>query len=286
MINEKAIQLIKKSNPDLIIKDLKFIKSGFHSLGVLVNDSFIFRFPLEKEFFEEYIKEQKLLNVIHNKISTKLPILTLYSIDGEIFTKHKLIKGEQYSSIGQNLNKKEKDILADDLAKFLAELHNIKTNIIEISQFSPNDYEILEHKYILYNYLKNNENIDQFNNVLHDFEIESKKLSKNNIVLCHNDLNENNILIDTETKRLAGIIDFGNAVKRDFSSDFASLLKYDYDLTLNIINKYQKLTNRIVNLKYVTLIQKIRCYGGILWAILENNDNSKIKIYQDWLKRL
>ena len=73
-----------------------------------------------------------------------------------------------------------------------------------------------------------------------DFEIESKKLNKNNIVFCHNDLNENNILIDVETKRLIGIIDFWNAVKRDFSSDFASLLKYDYDLTSNIITTNTK----------------------------------------------
>ena len=70
--------------------------------------------------------------------------------------------------------------------------------------------------------------------------MESKKLNKNNIALCHNDLNENNILIDVETKRLIGIIDFGNAVKRDFSSDFASLLKYDYDLTSNIITTNTK----------------------------------------------
>ena len=286
MVNDQeAIELIKKSNPDLIIKNINFIRSGFHSLAILINNNYIFRFPLKRDFFSEYIKEEKLLRSIYDEISTQIPLLTLYKINEEIFTRHLFIKGEQYNIIINNLNNYNKKRIAKDIAKFMSELHSIQINNIETLQFSLNEYNILEYKSILYNYLQNDENIKKFNDIINEFNIESNRIGDKDIVLCHNDLNENNILINKNTKRLSGIIDFGNAVKRNFNVEFSPLLKYDFDLVLNIVDEYQKLTGRKVNLKYAILVQKIRCYGAILWSIIEKKEY-KIPTYEKWLEKL
>lgn len=282
-MKEDKLKLIEKTNPELRVQKVDFIESGFHSLAIIINDDYVFRFPLEKEFFGEYKNENKLLKIINKNISTKIPSLKLYDINGEIFTKHKLIKGEQYTEIGKSLTENEKIKLAKELSKFVMELHKIKTNEIEISQFSISEYINSDNINILHNYLK--DRIKEFDEVLENFENESQKLKNEDIVVCHNDLNENNILINAKTKKLAGIIDFGNAVKRDFSSEFASLLKHDFAFTLKLINEYEKLADREVNLNYAILLQKIRCYGGMA-AGLVSGKNQSVERSERWLKVL
>ncbi len=279
-MKDDKLRLIRKTNPNLKIQKIDFIESGFHSLAVIVNNEYVFRFPLKKEFFEEYANENKLLNIINKSISTRIPFLEVYNIDDEIFTKHKIIHGEQYANISGILTNNEKNDLAKELAKFIAELHAIKSDEIQTSQFSISDYINSENINILYDYLK--ERKKEFDKVLESFDIESKSLKNENIVICHNDLNENNILVDTKTKRLAGIIDFGNSVKRDFSSEFASLLKYDFDFMLKIIEEYEKITGREVNLNYAILLQRIRCYGVMADGLI-GNKSYRVEMGEKWL---
>ena len=169
-MKEKKLRLIEKSNPNLKFQKVDFIESGFHSLAVVVNDDYIFRFPLAKEFFDEYKNEDKLLKIVEKTISAKIPSLELYNIDGEVFSKHKLIKGEQYTDIGKNLTEYEKNELAKELAKFVAELHSIESNAVEFAQFAISDYINSNNIDILRNYLK--ERTKEFDKVLSDFENE------------------------------------------------------------------------------------------------------------------
>ncbi len=280
------IDLIRQANPDLEILKTEFIESGCHSLAIVINDKYIFRFPLKKEFFEKYINEEKLLKILNGKISTQIPFLTVYNIDGEVFTKHRIIDGEQYTNIGNELTEEEKLNLAKEIAVFISELHSVKSNEIEIQQFTADDY-FIDHKYIktLCDYLNDKTEIEKLNGVLEEFKIESQKLKDEDIVICHNDLNENNILVNRKTKKLAGIIDFGNSIKRDFSSEFSSLLKYDFLFMLQIIKEYEKITGKKVNLNYAILLQKIRCYGGMADG-LADNDNQRLKRAEEWLQTL
>ena len=278
MKHKDKFALINKFLPNLKIKESKIIESGSHSLAIIVNNDLVFRFPLKKEFNDEYITEKIILDEIRSFISTKIPNLTIYEDKDQIFTLHKIIKGEQYSNL-KNINK---DKVAEGVAKFLAELHSIKTDKIKTEEFSLEDYQIEGNNIEIINkYLKDKNKIEEFNKTIEAFKKESKNLRIEDQVICHDDVNENNILIN-ERGELEGIIDFGNSIKRNYNVDFTALLKWDYELITKIIKKYEEITKRKVNLKYAILVQKIKCYGGIIYCLNEN-DEKNIKMFEEWL---
>ncbi|MBQ4084352.1 MAG: aminoglycoside phosphotransferase family protein, partial [Alphaproteobacteria bacterium] len=188
-----------------------------------------------------------------------------------------LIEGTQYSQLSSPLSVLKKKQLAEDLALFLKELHSTKTSL-PVWQFSAEEYGISEETIKRSSALSNEEKTELLN-ILRTFE--TYDLKEDNIVLSHTDLNENNFLL--KENRLVGVIDFGNACRRDLSSEFATLMKWDFDLVQKIAFKYEEITGRKVDLSYALLLQKIRCYGGILES--KENDQSTAR-YRRWLERL
>jgi hypothetical protein len=71
--------------------------------------------------------------------------------------------------------------------------------------------------------------------------------------------------------RLSGIIDFASVKKRKRDTDFSNLLEYDYQLAIGTIEEYEKLTGKVIDLEYIYNLQKIRCYGLLLWFIRQND---------------
>lgn len=275
--HKDKIDLIKETHPDLIINELRFIESGFHSLAIVVNGQFVFRFPLSREFFDEYVKENKILHIIRPYISAKIPQTTLYNKNGMIFTKHVLIDGIQFSKT-KTLTPTQKNKLAEQIAQFLVQLHGIRSDKIDRTPFKIWEYiiysdmdETLLHLPATFH--------EDFKKTVDLFYEQENTLQNSNQVVSHNDFNENNFLID-KAGTLQGVIDFGDAGKRDFSAEFAPLMKFDMDFTLNIVTRYEQLSNRKVNLMYAFLMQKIKCYAGML-ELPEKQD-----IYKRWLEYL
>ena len=166
----------------------------------------------------------------------------------------------------------DKDILAYDLAVFLSQLHNV--NISHIP-YLPDEYQFNEEMVQNCSVLTNEEKTKCLS-LLDTYQQYS--LSEQDVVLCHTDLNENNFLLDSN--KLVGVIDFGNACQRSVSTEFSTLLKYDYNLTFRIVKYYQHLTGRKIDMVYAALFQKMRCFDGII----ENQDNkSQIKRYRQWI---
>ena len=276
-LTDKYLLFINKTHPELTISKKEIIESGFHSTAIIINNTLVFRFPLKKEFYDEYIHEVSLLKKIRKHISVPIPDLKLHQTDDFVFTEHTLIEGTQYSQLKSPLSKQEKEQLADDLALFLKELHNCPTDL-PICQFSAEEYGISEETIKRTRALSNEEKTNLLN-ILRTFE--TYDLKEYNIVLSHTDLNENNFLL--KENRLVGVIDFGNACRRDLSSEFATLMKWDFDLVQRIAVKYEEMTGKSVDLSYALLLQKIRCYGGILES--EENGQSPTR-YRRWLERL
>ena len=126
-----------------------------------------------------------------------------YSFAG--FTK---ISGVSLSkSIYEKLTDEEKDRLAQDLAKFLKELHGLKYNKYEedtINNYKKDYAKLVE---LIFDMLDDNEKtiINNFyNSIFSNNDLITTKKS-----LIHNDFSCGNILFDTTTNRISGIIDFG-----------------------------------------------------------------------------
>lgn len=276
-------KLLQHVFPNLTIQNTKWIDLGDHSLAVIVNEEWIFRFPRQNIFYEEYRREKVILEQIRKTVTTPVPEIALFETKNILFSKHKLLPGEQYSSVSSKLSDITKEKLAEKLAQFLTELHAISPKDIPLDwkEDTPDWVEeVLVQKALLFPLLTRAQQT-KFEKVLTDFEVEKKESQKELFVLCHNDLNENNFLI--HENHLSGVIDFGNATIRPFSVEFASLMKYDFILTQKIARIYEQRTNRKVNLRYALLIQKLRCYCGILE---HQQEPKKIMRYFRWLETL
>jgi hypothetical protein len=288
---EQYRRLIKKAEPSLGNGNLKIMATGLFSLAVIADDKYVFRFPLEREEGKWYLGEKKFLDKIAPLIhSAQIPAVTLYDVDGIIFTKHRLIEGETYSAVkGEKKCSPElKQNLAAGLAKFCAELHSVGAESFDLEQFTVERYDVEKKFNILAEFFNNRREIilDILNAI--DFIKNYRHVDEKLNVLCHNDLNENNIIVDVENQKLAGVIDFCNGIRRNFNIEFAPMAKYDFGLTRLMAEEYQKLTGRTVDLGYVVSAQKIRCYGGII-HFLENKNEKLLRLFTKfsrYLKRI
>lgn len=284
----EKLEIIQEYFPSLRINNYEIIESGSHSLAIIINQDLVFRFPLKAEFNAEYEYENYVLKNIRPFISTKLPDIKIYKKANFLFSMHKIIKGTQYSQYLKEVNilpSEFQENLADEIALFIKELHSIKLNK-NFKKALPllQDYKICENLEILKECLNEPREIEDLNRTLEIFAIEDSKLKAKDDVILHDDINENNILVG-EFGNLAGIIDFGNSVVGNYNRDFAALLKYDFALTMKIMQKYENLTSRKINLTYVQAVQKIKIYGGIIETLMAKPvDYANLELLKNWLK--
>lgn len=285
-INEK-IKNISDLLPNLKINDCKFLNIGANSEAFLINNEFIFRFPLKPSVCEDYKSEQKILSLVSPHIkSTKVPKIEIFNNDKVFFSKHKIINGADFYKSELNILSKEK--IAKQLARFFWELHSIDVNefdFLKNKNFNLDKYDVSdkidELKEILgYNFA--DDNIPKKIDYLYECQ---NNFNKTDNVLCHGDVHEENIIIDNNS--LSGVIDFGNVFIDDRNIDFSSLLEYDVNFGLWVIKEYEKLANKKLNIKYIFYLQQFRCYSNLLYFIESGNEKygKMFKIYVEKLSK-
>lgn len=198
------------------------------SVAFLINEHWIFRFPKHQDAKDCLKKEIKALPILKNAVNVAIPDFTF--IDSEAnFVGYQKINGEfltkelfySFSEKGQNQTLKS-------LAEFLTTVHNqdveiyqkcgvetqdfresyaedfeaIKTEVYPL--FSSEDCEYISEQFKLY--LERDENFSY------------------QPVLLHNDFSGDHILIDSATKNLSGVIDFGDIAIGDGDYDLMYLL--------------------------------------------------------------
>lgn len=269
---EQNINLIQKVISEPICQ-VEVIENGFHSIAYIINNKFVFRFPRSQEFYQEYKNETLILEQLKPFVSVQIPSLKIHQEKDVLFTEHAYIAGIQYSQLSQPLCEHDKDTLAHDLAVFLSQIHNVRLSNIP---YLPDEHQFNEEMVQNSPVLTNEEKTKCL--ILLD-SYRQYSFSEQDVVLCHTDLNENNFLLNNN--KLVGIIDFGNACQRNVSTEFSTLLKYDYDLTFRIVKYYQSLTGRKIDMMYAVLFQKLRCFDGII----ENQNNvNQINRYRRWIR--
>jgi aminoglycoside phosphotransferase (APT) family kinase protein len=264
------LAIIQELMPNMEVKNHRVVNFGADSLAVMVNSEYIFRFPIKNDYSKTYMEEKKILDKIRPYIkSTKIPKLKVYVKGDKALSCHRIIRGDVYMNIKNPSNALKRN-LSKSIAKFCQELHSIDMELIDsvsLKQFDPDYYEISGKEDILKSILgyDPSRDIEKSINYLNNYT----NFDPNDNALCHDDLHEENILI--KKGNLSGIIDFPNIKKQKLDTDFANLLSFDAELTFMIIDEYEKLTNRKIDIKYIYNLQKIRCYGLLAWFVKGNN---------------
>ena len=194
-MNEK--NLIRKIIGDQI-KSIKAIHQGVSNTSYLVNQHFVIRVKSEKEHFYKYKNEKEILHKTSNLFLSEY--VTYLDKDGN--------KVSEYIQHAHTFRGDNNEIIA--VAKMLKKLHHaeIKTNI----KFKP---------FKRYYYYQNKSDGEKFQHEATVISRVEKLYNKYPLVMCHNDLVDNNLLF---TKTGSYLIDYEFAGKNIYLFDLASFL--------------------------------------------------------------
>ena len=210
------------------ITTLTLLGEGYDSKAYLVNGEYIFKVKYSTNKKKGYEKEKAIYDFLNKNLATdiKIPNIEYSHISDEIsILGYKQIKGKFLTpELYKTFLPEEKELLKQDIAKFLKQMHNLDCS--EISRYKiDNKQNVLEEYQLLRNTIYDSlsdiekQYIENFMQRLNSTTIfDGKKC------LCHNDFSSNHLLLD-ENNRFCGVIDFGDSGIIDEYCDFIYLLE-------------------------------------------------------------
>lgn len=234
-LNKKIKNIIIGKIPNINLKTLAKYE-GLDFVTILV-DGYAFRFPKNKESVIKIKLEEKLLKYLRNKTNLPIPVYEEGKTNSN-FVYYKSIIGKELTPLFyKNLSKDKKERLDKELAKFIREIHSVvipKNISFNISSDNwPKIYKKIEKN--IADYFEPDEYFKIFLNRFKKFTAE-----KRDKCFVHGDLSGDNMIIDQNKQKIAGIIDFGDAHFSDPIVDFAHLWEFGGEMVSRVICFYTK----------------------------------------------
>ena len=229
----RYIQAIHSVYPDFNIEAVQFNQQGQFNDILLVNGETIFRFPKTQREASRLVTETGLLRSLQSHVTLSIPDPLYYSEEnasiGQVFMGYRLLPGEPLwpETLRAITDEEQLQHVANQLASFLKCLHAIPAETLAVRL---PDFQGSEEWRDLYDRFRGNlfpfMRPDARLEVTKHFEdfLSDEANSSYTPALIHSDFGPGNILYDTRTNSISGIIDFSSAGWGDPAVDFAALL--------------------------------------------------------------
>ena len=276
--NLEELQLFTKA--EFPNQDVLFIGDGWSSFAFQAGKKII-RFP--KVSLDAYRKEQRVLNFVRPYLSVNIPNLTI--IEGKHpYVMHDIIGGQNWSAqTFEELTLSEKDNFCLDIACFLHEMHAIPlSSAQETLPASDLLKQLPPPQSALAAALGNMYSASRLDKVYRLLELREKTCKDK--VLLYNDFYAGNSVVDNK-HRLCGVFDFVDVSVADRHYDFRRIYAcYPGEIFSRIINHYQQISHREINLTKVKLLRMTECISCIVY--FHRNPHLKLRLEHEWLKQL
>jgi aminoglycoside phosphotransferase (APT) family kinase protein len=287
---ESIRSFLQKTIPDFSIKTIDE-KQGDEHRVIEINSTWIFRLPKSLDVCKHVSVEVQLLKALENKITLPIPKVVYYSKDDYIFGYKKIPGVPLFREIYMQLTPAEKKQFANDFAQFLCELHtriplvaarNIAVPFTTI-RLTDADWPLkpaeLQHKLSP----KIEPSLQAtFNTFIKEYQRIVQ--SSQPVMVVHNDLHSDNILIDPKTKRLSGIIDFTSAAIDTAYHDFRYLHLIDMKLVALTVQAYNQKTGENLTVRNAYVYCMATEFSRLAEAMEQNKlikaDEIKQRIYE------
>lgn len=232
---------IEEHFPEIKIKTIKMVSTGWCNDVIILNNKHVFRFPKDKEAERIFKNEIKMLDFISKYVNVNIPDYS-YKTKKSLFAGYDIITGRELTKDFINgLKAKEREKLTEDLAGFITVMHSFKKSQVEKFKIEKENGKKLCRetasivKKGVFPLLKERDKrqIERFIPEM----IESMN-SKYEPKFTHNDLRGNHMFYDKKTQRL-GIIDFGDCAFFDPAKDFSELIALGNDFVYEVFEKYK-----------------------------------------------
>ncbi|WP_176215254.1 phosphotransferase family protein [Cytobacillus gottheilii] len=254
------IQFLRTRMPDLSIENIDEISRGWDHDVIIINHSYVFRFPKKKEGLQRLETEACLLSKLHeHNLSIQVPRYELfYKEERLICSMHKKINGEPLEKL-EHLNSAK---AAVQLGSFLTTLHTLNSEklihhglkTIHTQRYWENFYAEITSK--ISPYLRSSE-LKEVKMIFERFLSNSQKHMYPTAPI-HGDLTGANILYNPANKNISGIIDFTDAQISDPAFDFAGFYwEHGPHFTREVLKHYQ------VSLPKEELFHRVSAFYGL-----------------------
>lgn len=254
---------ITSTYPNLITHTATLdINGGQFNAIVLINDELIFRFPRSAYVAEQYPRQIALLSYLRDKLPLPIPTPQYISLPDvtwqHCFMGYQRIPGAPFyrkvvDAIGDSA---AVQTLAVQLASFLRSLHQVSVADLP-AELPISDrvedwvglYEDIRR--LLFPYMR----LEARQEVAKHFEhyLNDPAQFSYQPVLRHGDFGDSNILYDSVTQRISGIIDFESLALGDPAMDVAALAGYGQDFLKYCLESYPAMQ---------TMLERVHFYRG------------------------
>lgn len=273
----EVMRLLRVCFPNIKEHEVRFHYHGSYNVFE-VKGEYIFRFP-DKIFFGGVKgfnlnqRELKVLDLIREYISLRIPKPIYVSSDpNNPFIGYEKINGISLSRCFDRTNENDQKNIADQLGKFLSELHSSKvyqkicTTWKNEQEFNPSQYQchwqnyfekVQENGYPLLN----TKQIQWTSQIFLDF-LEEKENFDFTPTVVHRDFDTSNVLVDPTTFEVTGIIDFEETGVYDPAGDFIFYDEGDFFLN-HLLASYSEVKDR----NFKNRMKFLYCRAGLIYIL-------------------
>jgi len=239
--------------PALSNASFSLLTEGWDSVAVDVDNQFIFKFPRSLAGGEDLRREAAMLAVVRPHLSLAVPQLAFFDTP-QPFSKHPKLQGEHLVTAQyEQLNSVAKQQLAEDVARFYAQLHALDPAMLRAAGAQPrNPWPELDaiaagiHPYLsLAQRQKAHRILAQWSQLPDD---------PYGITYGFFDGHGWNMAFDHTTQQLVGMYDFGDAGFGPLHQEFIYTSSVSGELTDRVIAAYELLTGRELERARISLL--------------------------------
>lgn len=271
------------------VQAIRFFPNTHEGVVAEVNSDYIVKLPKPHRGVYGVTAEQKITDFLNSKVQLPIPSISVHA-EPVVLARYRKLPGKTFDKgCYAQLSDENKNTLATQLAKFIADMHAIpapvvqgakleltpswelKPDLIE-EQLSSSGDDVI--KALLPEVLRNQ----------HALEV-----PQSNIVFGHFDLHGGNLLFDKEHASITGVIDFGNCKFGDLHQDLSTMNLSSPDLAARIIDQYERLTSRKVNrllIQHYTTVFYLNLLAGLKRNKTEDKFNYWLGELHHWYDHL
>jgi aminoglycoside 2''-phosphotransferase len=225
---DALLQRVRAIMPALEIEQFEINPEGLINEVVIVNQKYVFRFARTEEYARILDIELKILDLIRSQIGISVPTPIYVSTDSMVYP---LLGGQPLSrKMVLGFDESTQNHIAGQLGAFLYRLHTTEITGLDweipstLAPVKRQDWtgiwqDVKDKIYPLIQIYQIEWAEDLFHSVLNDPQSSTWEPA-----LIHGDLASYHILIDTQTRNITGVIDFGMAGVGDAASDIGGLI--------------------------------------------------------------
>ena len=283
---EEAVSIIAKDFPEFEGAEVKLLGKGQNAITFEVNGEYLFRFSFRLAASVEVNDldtQTRILENLGGKLGVEIPRIE-YKGKEHHYIGYRKIQGEVLTrNVLEALTDTEKEQVGRDLAQFADKMHNAlsmrgaeeagyarrpfikEESRRETDEFVGREFEGSARAFFLKMLLQTRE----------------METAPHKEVPLHGDLDLGNLILDPKTKRLKGVIDFGNAIG-DVHRDFFYSRIRDPIMGKAMTEEYEKLSGEKLSRETLQAYEIVRD----LRFLIRYHKNGDKKSFDEWRNKL